>query len=93
MPKKSRAKRTPTKSRQKPKERSISTRDMADEMETPLYRAEDLIRALEFVGYGMSSLEEDSAPAIFAIAQALSENLEAVKNCWQLLFNEAAANK
>jgi hypothetical protein len=92
MPKAPRAKRSPKKSRRAPKE-PPSVFDIADAMETPLARAEYLVRALEYVGYGLSSLEEDSAPAVFAIAQALSENLEAVKNSWKKLFDRAPKHK
>ena len=92
-PKTFRAKRKPKKARRTTKKHRISAFDIADAMETPLNRAEDLVRALEYVGYGMSSLEEDGAPAVFALAHALSENLEAVKRSWELLYNEVRSGK
>ena len=93
MPKTVRAKRKPKKPLRAPKEPCRSVFNLVDQMETPLNRTEDLIRALEYVGYGLSSLEEDGAPAVFAVAQALSENLETAKNLWKLLFDEAAKSK
>lgn len=63
--------------------------DLADAMEIPLARAEDLVRALEYVGYGLFSLEDDSAPAVSGIAQAMSENLQIVKGLRNKLFAAA----
>lgn len=51
----------------------------------PLARAQDMVRAPEYVGYGMASLQEDGAPAISGLTQALSENLQAVKRSWERL--------
>ena len=59
-------------------------------METPLARVEDLVRALEYVGHGLSSLGEDSAPAVFGIAQAMSENLRVVKGLREKIFSAGA---
>ena len=73
--------------------RRPSLLDLADAMETPLARAQDLARTLEYVGYGLSSLGEDSAPAIFGLATALSENLETVKRSWQKLFQRASKSE
>ena len=92
MPKTTREKRSPKKSRRAPKE-PPSVFDIADAMETPLARAEYLVRALEYIGYGLSSLDEDGAPAVFAIAQALSESLEAVKNSWKQLFHRSVEDR
>lgn len=65
---------------------AASAFDLADEMETPLARVEDLVRALEYIGHGLSSLGEDSAPAVFGIAQAMAENLQVVKSLRNKLF-------
>jgi hypothetical protein len=51
-------------------------------METPLARAQGLARALEFIGYGLQGLDEDSAPAILEVAQALADNLRVLKDAW-----------
>ena len=69
---------------------AASVFDLADAMETPLARTQDLVRALEYVGHGLHSLGEDSAPAIFGIAQAMSENLQDVKRLREKLFSAAA---
>ncbi len=65
--------------------------DLSDAMETPLHRLEDLVRALEYIGFGLASLGEDGAPAVLGLAQALSENLQAVKRPWRKLLTFQAA--
>jgi hypothetical protein len=69
---------------------AVSAFDLADAMETPLARAQDLVRALEYIGHGLHSLGEDSVPAVFGIAQAMAENLQAVKRLREKLFSAAA---
>ncbi len=86
MPRRSRA---PGRRRRAPKA-APSAFDIADAMEMPLHRVEDLVRTLEFVGYGLASLEDDGAPAVMGIAQALAQNVAAVKESWLLLFRRSA---
>jgi hypothetical protein len=73
--------------RRKAARRPIS--ELVDDMETPLSRAEDLVRALEYVGYGLSSHEDDSAPAVFGLSQAMSDNLAVLKRQWMTLSRVA----
>ncbi len=76
--------------RQRAPKPAESVFDLADAMETPLARTQDLVRALEYVGHGLHSLGEDSAPAVFGIAQAMSENLQDVKRLREKLFSAVA---
>ncbi|HEY2068824.1 MAG TPA: hypothetical protein VGG48_04660 [Rhizomicrobium sp.] len=55
---------------------------ISDAMEMPLVRAAYLVEALEYVGFGMHSHEEDGTDAVFGIAMSLSDNLKTVQALW-----------
>ena len=61
---------------------------LADDLEMPLAQAAYLVRALEFVGYGMHSHGDDAADAVIGLAVSLADSLDVVKSNWQRLTRE-----
>ena len=53
--------------------------DLAETLDERLARTRDLVRALHYVGYGLSSLHDDFAPAIAGLAWALDVNIDAMR--------------
>ncbi len=53
--------------------------ELADALETPLRRTQDLVMALHYVGYGLSSLRDDSAPAINGLAEAMDIHIDRMR--------------
>ena len=59
---------------------------LADDMEQPLAQAAHLVRALEFVGYGLHSHGEDSANAVLGLATSMEDNLAIVQAAWRKMI-------
>jgi hypothetical protein len=53
--------------------------ELSDALETPLRRTQDLVRALHYVGYGLTSLQDDSAMAVNGLAEALENHVHEMR--------------
>jgi len=74
------SKRIARKAQAKPEQAaSDSVFELADALEMPLRRAEEVAEALHYIGYGFTHLAEDGAPAIHGLAETLSDTVDKMK--------------
>ncbi|HWA92925.1 MAG TPA: hypothetical protein VG889_23030 [Rhizomicrobium sp.] len=67
---------------------------LAQEMEEPLTEAADLVSALKLMGFGLDSVEDrDAGQPVLAVAEALSERLDMVRDYWRQMFKAMAPKK
>jgi hypothetical protein len=53
--------------------------ELAESLATPLRRTQNLVMALHFVGYGLSSPRDDAAPAVNGLAEALESHVDEMR--------------
>ena len=77
----------------RPKKRARKARPdkgaLFDGVDILLTRTSHLVRALEYVGYGLHDLNEDSADGVLVLATMLLENLNAARDGLRKLQAEA----